>query len=61
MIAGSRYRTVFQKTYPMSTYLAAWAVLPEDFEFEEAMTQRGIKVSLLRFTFNILKVYIVEY
>ena len=45
----------------MSTYLAAWAVLPEDFEFEEAMTQRGIKVGFtldLRLTvFN--KVYVV--
>ena len=43
-IGNNRYRTKFEKTYAMSTYLAAWAVLPDDFGYEEGFTKKGTKV-----------------
>lgn len=38
---GTRYRTSFSKTFPMATYLAAWAVVPDDFGSLQANSQRG--------------------
>ena len=43
-IAGNRFRTTFGKTFPMSTYLAAWAVLPEDYGYETAFTQQRVPI-----------------
>jgi hypothetical protein len=43
-IGNNRYRTRFEKTYAMSTYLAAWAILPDDFGYEEGYTKKGTKV-----------------
>ncbi|CAF1146922.1 unnamed protein product, partial [Brachionus calyciflorus] len=43
-ISGNRYRTRFDKTYPMSSYLAAWTVLPDDFGRLETTTANGKKI-----------------
>jgi hypothetical protein len=45
-ISGNRIRTSFEKTYAMSSYLAAWTVLPQDFGYETAQTQKGKQVNI---------------
>lgn len=44
LVNGNRYRTTFEKTYPMSSYLAAWTVAPEDFGYLQTTTQRGKQI-----------------
>jgi aminopeptidase N len=36
-------QTTFATTFPMSTYLVAWAVLPPDWGYEEMFTQKDSK------------------
>ena len=39
-IGTNRKRTVFDKTYPMSIYLPAWAIMPDDYMYVETFTQK---------------------
>lgn len=36
-------QTTFATTFPMSTYLFAWAVMPNDWGYEEKFTQKENK------------------
>ncbi len=41
----NRKRTTFNPTFKMSTYLVAWAVVPDDFKSASVTTDKGVKVS----------------
>jgi hypothetical protein len=58
-IGTNRKRTVFEKTYPMSIYLPAWAITPDDYMYVETFTQKSkpVKNHIIWLLF-ILKLFI---
>jgi hypothetical protein len=41
--SGTGNVTTFNTTFKMSTYLAAWAVVPDDFGYEELFSEKDNK------------------
>ena len=50
----TKKRTIFQETFRMSTYLATWAILPDDFDSVGLKSERGIDV-IISFIFSLIE------
>ena len=51
MTDGFRYRTVFEKTFKMSTYLVSFTVVPDDYGFVTTQSTNGKPVISIAFCF----------